>query len=75
MALKLLRPLYADEEDGELGYASYKPWFQDHWSAVTPSQYMFLSANIKLFENGEISEEQAKQNELSFILKGWGQTG
>jgi hypothetical protein len=75
MALKLLRPLYADEENGELAYASYKPWHQSIWHAVTPSQYMFLKQNIDLYESGAISEAQALTNEFQFVEQGWRQIG
>ena len=73
MSFSPLQPLLVDDESGELAIDTYTPWFfpDNHLLLITPSHYMALSTIIDLFEDEEITEEQAKLNESAFVLNGW----
>lgn len=67
------QPLLVNDESGEVLFSTYQPWClpDQYHLAITASQYMFLEANIELFENLEITEEQAKLSESAFVLNSW----
>ena len=66
------QPLLVDDS-GEVLFDTYQTWFlpDRYHYAISQSQYMYLAANIELFEDGEITEEQAKLNESAFLLNSW----
>lgn len=76
MTFRPLQPLFVDDESGELAIDTYEPWFfpDNLFLMIGPSHYLVLGSIIELFEDEEITEEQAKLCESAFILNGWAWT-
>lgn len=70
MGFKLV-PYLAINDANEPPYIMYHPWFLDKPIAIAKSDHMYLTQIIALYQQKQLTKEEARIHEFQFFVRGW----